>query len=76
MNLRATMTSFLCEQGADPFKADVEGKTPYDMASASGHQDLLLLLDPGSKNKEPNKGPVEPVELSHQDRGLDVVLVG
>ena len=49
LDVRAAMTSFLCEQGADPFQANLEGKTPYDMASASGHQDLLLVLGRGSK---------------------------
>lgn len=60
LNLRAAMTSFLYDRGADPFQANIEGKTPYDMASASGHQDLLLFLDRGSKRKEP------PVELSSE----------
>lgn len=35
--LRTGMTSFLCEQGADPFHQNNEGKTPYDIALASGH---------------------------------------
>lgn len=61
LNLRAVMTSFLCERGADPFQANTEGKTPYDMASASGHQDLLLILGRGSKKKEPDDGPAEPI---------------
>ena len=51
LNLRTVMTSFLCEQGADPFQANKEGETPYSMASASGHQDLLIVLDRGSKKK-------------------------
>ena len=51
LNVRAAMTSFLCEQGANPFQTNTEGKTPYDMASASGHQDLLLLLGRGSKKE-------------------------
>ena len=63
LNLRAAMTSFLCERGADPFQANREGKTPYDMASASGHQDLLLVLDRSSKKKE------LPVELSSEVSG-------
>lgn len=50
--LRAALTSFPCERGADPFQADAEGKTPYDTASFSGHQDLLLVLGRGSKRKE------------------------
>ena len=61
LTLRAVMTSFLCERGADPFQANTEGKTPYDLASASGHQDLLLVLGRGSKKKEPDDGPAEPV---------------
>lgn len=64
LNLRAAVTSFLCERGADPFQANKAGKTPYDMASASGHQDLLLVLDQGSKKKEPDDMPVGLVELS------------
>ena len=51
LDVRAAMTSFLCEEGADPFQANTEGKTPYDMASASGHQDLLLVLGRGSKKE-------------------------
>lgn len=70
LNLRAAMTSFLCDRGADPWKANSEGKTPYDMAAASGHQDLLLVLGRGWKIKEPHYGPAElephdgPVELA------------
>ena len=51
LNLRAAVTSFLCERGANPFQANKEGKTPYDVASTSGHQDLLLVLGRGSKKK-------------------------
>jgi tetratricopeptide (TPR) repeat protein len=70
LNLRTAMTSFLCEQGADPFQANTEGKTPYDMASASGHQDLLLVLDRASKKKELDDWPAEPVELSSELSGM------
>lgn len=59
LNLRAALTSFLCDRCADPFRANKEGKTPYDMASASGHQDLLLILGRGSTMQEPNHGPAE-----------------
>jgi ankyrin repeat protein/tetratricopeptide (TPR) repeat protein len=62
LNLRAAITSFLCERGANPFQANTEGKTPYDIASASGHQDLLLVLGRGTKKKEL---AAEPVELSN-----------
>ncbi len=63
LNLRAAITSFLCERGANPFQANTEGKTPYDMALASGHEDLLLVLGQGTKKKEEDDGLVEPVEL-------------
>ena len=67
LKLRAAITSFLCEQGADPFRANTEGKTPYDMASASGHRDLLLILDQGSRKVGVFR-PAEPVELSSELR--------
>ncbi len=63
LGLRAAVTSFLCERGADPFQANAEGKTPYDMACASGHQDLLVVLNQSSKRSELDVGPAEPVEL-------------
>lgn len=64
LNLRAAMTSFLCERDADPFQANTEGKTPYDMALASGHQDLLLVLDQGSKKID------LPAELPSELNGM------
>lgn len=64
LNLRAVIASFLCEEGADPFRVNAGGKTPYDLASASGNQDLLLILDQDSGKKETDIGPMEPVELS------------
>lgn len=48
MNFRVMVTSFLCDRGADPFRANTEGKTPYDLALSSGHQDLLLILERSS----------------------------
>ena len=65
LNLRAVMTSFLCELGADPLMLNNEGKTPYDMASTSGHQDILLLLERGWSKHEANDTVVEPIELSN-----------
>ena len=62
LNLRAVVTSFLCEHGANPHQANMERKTPYSLASASGHQDLLLILERGSKEKA-NGWPVGAVEL-------------
>jgi ankyrin repeat protein len=66
LNLRTAMVSFLCERGADPFQVNTEGKTPYDLALASGHQDLLLLLDRGSKIGKSGYGRAEPVELFNE----------
>jgi tetratricopeptide (TPR) repeat protein len=64
LNLRAAITSFLCERGANYFQVNAEGKTPYDMALASDHQDLLLILDRSSKRKQDDT-PIEPFELSN-----------
>ncbi|KAL8835863.1 MAG: hypothetical protein Q9176_006636 [Flavoplaca citrina] len=66
MNLRASMTSFLCERGADSYQASGDGKTPYAIALASGHQDLLLILDKSSRIQELGDGQAEPVELSSE----------
>ena len=66
LGLRVAMTSFLCERGADPFQANIEGKTPHDMASTSGHQELLLVLNRGPKKNIPEDGVMEPVELSSE----------
>jgi hypothetical protein len=63
LKLRTFVTSFLCERDADPFQANAEGKTPYDMASASGHQDLLSILEHCSRRKELYGTTVMPVEL-------------
>ncbi|KAF2120922.1 hypothetical protein BDV96DRAFT_672063 [Lophiotrema nucula] len=63
LNLRAEVTFFLCEQGADTLQANKDGKTPYDLASASGHQDLLLMLERGPNQKLNSSGPAVPVEL-------------
>jgi hypothetical protein len=63
LSLRGVMASFLCERGADPFQANAEGKTPYDIASASGHQDLVSILNSCSRRKELSGTSVMPVEL-------------
>jgi hypothetical protein len=63
LSLRSVITSFLCEKGANPFQANAEGKSPYDMASASGHQDLVLILEHCSRRKELGDTSVVPVEL-------------
>ena len=61
-------------RGADAFQANTEGKTPYDMATESGHQDLILLLGRGSKHAELQDQQGEPFEL-HQ-RGEPFELHG
>lgn len=70
IHLRAAMTSFLCESGADPFQANRDGRTPYDMALASGHQDLLLVLHRHTSMEGVDDGrPADPVELSSDSLG-------
>ncbi|KAF2680719.1 hypothetical protein K458DRAFT_479804 [Lentithecium fluviatile CBS 122367] len=64
LNLRAVITSFLCERGANPYQQDNEGKAPYDLALASGHQDLLMILNQGSKRRELEERSTAPIELS------------
>lgn len=70
LSLRAAVTSFLCDRGADAFQANTEGKTPYDMAAASGYQDLVLVLGQGSKRTELNAWPAGPVELPCELGGM------
>lgn len=62
LDLRAAMTTFLCENGAGPLQPDAEDKTPYGIASASGDQSLSLILDRGLKHTETNEWL--PVELA------------
>jgi ankyrin repeat protein len=59
LSLRAAVTSFLCERGA-------EGKTPYDIASASEHQDLMVIIEDHSRQKRLLGTPAMPVELPGQ----------
>ncbi|KAL8860925.1 MAG: hypothetical protein Q9178_002680 [Gyalolechia marmorata] len=70
MNLRASMTSFLCQRGADSYQASRDGKTPYAIALASGHQDLLLILNQHSRRNELGDGQAEPVELPSEPANL------
>jgi len=51
LNLRAAVTAFLCERGANPWQSSNEGKTPYDLAKANGDQDLLKVLNKYTKGK-------------------------
>ncbi|KAF2832182.1 hypothetical protein CC86DRAFT_390339 [Ophiobolus disseminans] len=63
LNLRDTVTTFLCERGADAFRANKEGRTPYDLASTSGHQNLLSILEHGARRKELDASVAHLVEL-------------
>lgn len=63
MHLRNSITTYLCEKGADPFRTNNEGKTPYDLTMESGHQDLLLILDRGSRRKKMDDRVAHLVEL-------------
>lgn len=64
LNLRATVTSFLCERGANPFQANAEGKSPYDIASDSEHRDLLVIIEEHSRSKRLTGTAAMPAELS------------
>ena len=63
LHIRTTVTSFLCQQGANPYQANKAGKTPYGIAEASGHQDLLQVLVQGSRNGSSDHRPRGLVEL-------------
>jgi tetratricopeptide (TPR) repeat protein len=62
LELRTEVASFLCSQGADPFRANAEGKTPYDIAAASDDK-LLLVLRQCRNVQERGNGAVNAVEL-------------
>ncbi|KAH8669667.1 hypothetical protein BGZ60DRAFT_469873 [Tricladium varicosporioides] len=64
LRLRAAITSFLCEEGANPFQSNIKGETPYGLASASGDQDLLQVLDQILRQRELDSRLAEPYELS------------
>ena len=64
MDLRAAITSFLCEQGANPLQPNKNGKTPYDMALDSGDQKVLMILDQNVSRKDMGIALAEPVELA------------
>ncbi|ORX99949.1 hypothetical protein BCR34DRAFT_495009 [Clohesyomyces aquaticus] len=68
LNLRAAVTEYLCQRSANPWQANNEGKTPYDLAKANGHQDLLKVIGKYAKGKEVLKElddlRGEPAELS------------
>ena len=66
LQLRPIVTQFLCEWGADPCQRDLDGRTPYDLASASGHREVLLVLD---RTREA-KPVVEPAECAELPSGL------
>ena len=62
LELRTEVASFLCNQGSDPFQANAEGKTPYDIVAASDDK-LLLVLRQRRNTQESGNGVVDVVEL-------------
>jgi ankyrin repeat protein len=64
LHLRIAVTTFLCQRGANPFYGNKDGKTPYDLALASGHRDILMILDQDSKGNVVGDVSAQPVELS------------
>jgi tetratricopeptide (TPR) repeat protein len=64
LHLRVAVTTFLCQHGANPFQGNKDGKTPYDLALASGHRDILMILDHDSKRGAAAHVAASPVELS------------
>jgi tetratricopeptide (TPR) repeat protein len=59
--LRTAITSFLCNHGADPFRANAEGKTPYSIAAASDETLLQILRQ--RRNMQVPGHAVDLVEL-------------
>jgi ankyrin repeat protein len=64
LDLRASVTAFLCEKGANPSIVNREGMSSYDLALASDHQDLIALLEERLRFKGLGNIVVEPAELS------------
>jgi tetratricopeptide (TPR) repeat protein len=62
LEVRASVTAFLCEHGADAGRTNKEGKTPWDLAAQSDHRDIMEVLRRGERAKEAERG-VELVEL-------------
>ncbi|KAF2848061.1 hypothetical protein T440DRAFT_481142 [Plenodomus tracheiphilus IPT5] len=56
LDVRIAVTEFLCGRGADPKMKNVEGKSPLDVAFASGQRDLIGILE-GSASRKILKGP-------------------
>ena len=69
LQLRPIVTHFLCEWGADPCQRDLDGRTPYDLASASGHREVLLVLD-RIVEANPAVEPMQCIELPGGVGGL------
>ena len=66
LDLRATVTSFLCERGASPFVVNGEGKTPYDLTGASEHHDLVQIFEACVRRRELLGTSAMPAELPGQ----------
>lgn len=64
LDVRSAVATFLCEKGADHMQPNAEGKTAYDLASASGDQNLLMILGQGEKNQNTIEWRIAPIELA------------
>ncbi len=63
LTVRAVVSSFLCQCGANPLQADADGHTPYGKAAADGNHDLALILGRDPKRLNPQMEPVVFAEL-------------
>jgi tetratricopeptide (TPR) repeat protein len=63
LEVRASLTAYLCERGADPGQKNKEGKTSWDLAVQSDHRDIIELLGRGGRAKGLGNGVMVPVEL-------------
>jgi tetratricopeptide (TPR) repeat protein len=63
LEVRTSVTAFLCERSANPGLKNKEGKTPWDLAVQSDHRDIIELLGRAGRVKGLGSGEMEPVEL-------------
>ncbi|KAF2666683.1 hypothetical protein BT63DRAFT_481172 [Microthyrium microscopicum] len=61
--LRTALTNFLCARGANPYQANGEDKTSFDLATIYGHQELLPVLSQGLSSGMIDNWSAGPFEL-------------
>lgn len=66
LGMRVVVSKGLCGMGADPWKANKEGKSAWDLALAEGHKDVLLVLEECARVRERGGVAVELAELPGQ----------